>query len=199
MFGFLKQKVSAAEFGQGILHFSHEFIASDAGRALGMRFENFDGSNGWARFLERCGVQLPMQKLHFRLYAHCAIQGASTQFEERIAREITSGAMSGFTNTVEGYDFEEAYQTLDRAYRGQHSFTPDIESLRNPDVQLGFLPNPNVGVLNAKFLVECFVLPNMSNYVAFLEDFEGYSSAACATIGTVCRAIDQVSRSCKMS
>lgn len=198
MFGLLKKKVSAAEFGQGILHLSHEFIASDAGRALGTRFENFDASNGWANFLERRGVPLPVQKLHFRLYAHCAMQAASTQFEERIGREVTSGAMSGFTSSIEGYDFELTYQSLAKAYRGQYRFDPNVDALSNSEAQITFLPNSNVGVLNAKFLIENFVLCKMSNGSAFIDDFNGYSSTACATIGTVQRAIDQLSRSFKM-
>lgn len=199
MFGLLKKKIFAAEFGQGVMHLAHEFIASDAGRALGMRFEDFDGSNGWANFLERRGVPLPTQKLHFRLYAHCAMQAASTQFEERVAREVTSGAMSGFTNCVEGYEFEETYQVLARAYRGQHKFDPNIEALSNSEAMLAFLPNPNAGVLNAKFLLDIFVLRKMSNYSSFIDDFKGYSSTACASVGTVRRAIEQLSQSFKIS
>lgn len=199
MFGLLEKKVSAAEFGQGILHLSYEFIASDAGRALGTRFENFDGSNGWANFLERHGVPLPIQELHFRLYTHCAIQAASTQFETRIAREVTSGAMSGFTNSAEGYNFEATYQTLARVYGGQYKFDPNIDVLANSEAQLTFLPNPYAGVLNAKFLLESFVVRKMSNYPAFFDGFGGYSSTACATVATVRRAINQLSQLFRMS
>jgi len=74
-----------------------------------------------------------------------------------------------------------------------------VEPLTNLDAKLTFLPNQNAGVLNAKYLIDNFVVPNMSNYSAFIDDFRGYSSTVCATVGTVRRAMDQLSRSFKMS
>lgn len=199
MFGLFKKKVSAAEFGQGVMHLSHETIASDAGRALGTRFDDFDASNGWAKFLEQRGVSLPLQKLHFRLYAHCALQAAATQFGEQTARDLTSGAMSGFTCGIEGYDFEPIYRTLANAYRGEHTFSPHVDVLCNPEAQMTFLPNPNAGVVAAKFLVESFILRYTSNQSAYINDFHGYSSTVCASIGTVRRAIHYLTKSCKIS
>jgi hypothetical protein len=72
MFGLFKKKVTRIEFGQGIVHLSKDFLASDAGRSLGTQFENWDGSDGWGNFLERSGMPIPMQRLHFILFTHCA-------------------------------------------------------------------------------------------------------------------------------
>lgn len=199
MFGLFKKKVTPAEFGDCILHMANEWIGSDAGQSLGMRFDNFDGSEGLPIFLERHGVSLAMQKLYFRLYTHCAMQASFSQFEDRMAREMTLGAMSAFANNLEGYDFGATYLTLDAAYRGRHQFSPMVEPLTNSDARLSFLPNSNAVVLNSKYLIETFVLPNVSNSSAFFDDFYGYSSSMCATVGTVCRAMGQLSKSFRTS
>jgi hypothetical protein len=51
MFGLFKKQVTPVEFGQSIVHLSKDFLASDAGRSLGTQFENWDGSDGWEKFL----------------------------------------------------------------------------------------------------------------------------------------------------
>jgi hypothetical protein len=55
MFGLFKKKATPAQFGHVVLHTALDWISSDAGGALGVRFENFDGSQGWSRFLESRG------------------------------------------------------------------------------------------------------------------------------------------------
>lgn len=67
------------------------------------------------------------------------------------------------------------------------------------DAQLMYLPNPNVGVLNAKYLMEVFIVRNMPNSEAFFDDFQGYSGTVSATIATVRRAMDHLFRSYKIS
>jgi hypothetical protein len=89
MFGFGKKQITLAEFGQGILQLANEAISSDCSRALGMSFENWDGSKGWSNFLLGRGISIPTQKLHFRLWTHCAIQATCTQFDESQRRTIT--------------------------------------------------------------------------------------------------------------
>jgi hypothetical protein len=201
MFGFFKSKVSPSEFGQAVLHVGKDFLMLDAGHSLVLRFEDFfdrQASESSPSFLERHGLAMPLQKLYFRLYTHCAMQANFSQFDAAIAREMTRGAMSLFTFDIEGYDFDATYMTLDSAYRGQHLFSPAVEPLTNAEAKLKFLPNPYAGVVNAKFLIEDFVLPYMSNSPAFIDDFWGYSSAVSSAVGTACRAMDQVSKSFKV-
>jgi hypothetical protein len=64
----------------------------------------------------------------------------------------------------------EKVGAVHRAYGGQYRFDPNIEALSNSEAKLVFLPNPNAGVLNAKLLLESFVLPKMTNYPAFIYD-----------------------------
>jgi hypothetical protein len=71
--------------------------------------------------------------------------------------------------------------------------------LSNLEGQLDFLPNANVGVLNAKYLIESFVVPKLQNSAAFIDDFASYSGTVCATVGTVRRAIDALFTSYKLS
>jgi hypothetical protein len=68
-----------------------------------------------------------------------------------------------------------------------------------PENSAYFLPNPNVGVLNAKFLIESFVVPNMKNSKAFIDDFNSYSANVSVTVATVVRAMDQLSKRLKVS
>jgi hypothetical protein len=121
-------------------------------------------------------AEVATQKLHFRLFTHCAIQAACTQSDEPTRRAIThGGAVAGFTNTIADYDFQKTYTTLESAYRGQYSFDSRVANLTNPTSQLSFLPNPNIGVVNAKYLIEAFVIPNLNNSKAFIDQFESYS------------------------
>ncbi len=202
MFGLFKQKVTPTEFGQAILYLVEEFLASDAGRSLGMRFPNWldraDASEGWSPFLERNGVSVSIQKLNFILYTHCAIQAACTQFEEEVRREVTQGAIECFKKNIIGYDFKTTYNTLEAAYKGQHKFDQRIQPLSNPGATINFLPDPKVGVVNAKYLIEAFAIPRMPNGAAFLHDFQSYSSTVCASIGTVQRALDHLFKRVKI-
>lgn len=191
MFGF-KKPITLAEFGQGIVQLANDPLSSDCGRALGMRFENWDGSQGWFRFLERKGISIPIQKLHFRLWTHCAIQATCTQFDEGKRRTITQSAMNAFSETLANYDVASTYNALELVYRGQYKFDPKIAPLSNPEASIQFLPDPKVGVLNAKYLVEAFVIPHMPNSSAFIDDFQSYSSTVCASIGTVSRAMNHI-------
>jgi len=68
MFGFFKKEATPAEFGYAVLHTAVDFLSPDAGRSLGMRFNDFDGSHGWANFLERKGLPIERQKLYFCLF-----------------------------------------------------------------------------------------------------------------------------------
>lgn len=199
MFGLFKKAITPTEFGQGLIQLSSEWIAADAGRSLGVRFPNFSASEGWTVFLERQGIAVPVQKLHFRLYTHCAVQAISTQFEHEIAWGITGGAMNAFNSDIEGYDFSTTYGALDAAYRGQYRFSPTVAPLSNPTAQLAFLRNPNVGVVNAKYLLDNFLMAHMPNFPAYVDGFGSYSTTVTATVGgTLNRAVTHLSRSFKL-
>jgi hypothetical protein len=195
VFGLFKKKVTPAEFGHAVLYTAVDWIGSDAGRALGMRFENSDGSQGWDRFLESRGVPIATQKLHTRHYAHCAVQTISTRYARPVAFEMVWGAMNGFNNTIEGYDFVTAYETLDAAYQGRHRFSPAVESLRSPELEAR---GATLALQNAKYLMETFVLPYMPNAAAYIAGFSSYSITCYGALGTVSRALDQVSKKLKM-
>jgi hypothetical protein len=139
MFGLFKKQITLAEFGQGIVQLANDPLSSDCGRALGMRFENWDGSQGWFRFLERKGISIPTQKLHFRLWTHCAIQATCTQFDEGQRRTITQSAMNAFGEKISGYDVVKTYDALEAVYRGQHKFDPKIAPLDNRDAITNWL------------------------------------------------------------
>jgi hypothetical protein len=198
VFGLFKKQISLAEFGQGIVQLANGPISSDCSRALGMRFENWDGSKGWSNFLQSRGIPIPTQKLHYRLWTHAAIQATCTQYDSGKRRTITQSAMEAFSEEMDGYDFESTYKTLEAAYRGQHKFDRRVEPLSNPNATIHFLPNQKIGVLNAKYLVEAFVIPHMKNSAAFIDQFQSYSSTVCASIGTVQRAIEHISKSFKL-
>lgn len=199
MFGLFKKSVSAHEFGQGATRLAGEFLFADALRSLGTRFGNFEDSNGWAPLLTKNGVSETAQQLYFHLYGHGVMQAAFTQFAGATRREMTQGAMSLFTKKPQSYDFEKTYQTLETAYSGRQRFDPKIEVLSNVGAQAQRLPNSNAAVLTAKYLIADFVVPPVPNNQNFFDDFSGYSSTVFSTIGTACRAIDQLSKSVEIS
>src|SRR6185437_17166807 len=74
----------------------------------------------------------------------------------------------------------------------QYKFDPKIAPLSNPAASIHYLPDPKAGVLNAKYLIETFVMPHMPNSSAYIDEFQSYSSTACASIGTVSRAMNHI-------
>jgi hypothetical protein len=111
---------------------------------------------------------------------------------------VALGEMNGFASHIEGYDFDSTYETLNAAYQGRHRFSPLVESLSNSEARQTFLRYPNASVVNAKYLVENFILTNMSNYSSFIDGFQNNSLQMFATVGTVHRAMDQISKSFKI-
>lgn len=199
MLGLFKKKVTPGEFGHAALHLAGEFLFADAGRSLAMRFEDFDGSKGWTNFLERQGVPIPAQRLYNRLFAHCAFQAACTGFNYSTSRDVTEGAaIASFADKPDGYDFGTTYNTLQSAYHGHHTFDTRVVLLSNFHAQLDNLRLPNAGVINAKYLIESFIIPNMKNSNSFIDEFESYSGTMCAAVATVSRAIDYQLNSLKI-
>lgn len=199
MFGLFKKQATLEECGYGIFHLAFDPLSSDCCRSLGARFQDFDARGGISKFLESKSVPIEEQKLYFRLFTHCAVQAVCTQFNEGKRRSITRGAITnGFPTKIDEYDFETTYGTLEATFRGQHRFGPAVEPLNNPSAQISWLPNSNVGVLNAKYLIENFVLSHMKNKDAFIEDFGPYSSTISAAIGLMQRAMDHFLKSFKV-
>src|SRR5271169_1957046 len=68
MFGLFKKKVTPGEFGQAVSYLAKDPLSADAGRSLGARFDDYDASGGWPKFLERRGVPIPTQMLYHWLF-----------------------------------------------------------------------------------------------------------------------------------
>ena len=202
MFSLFKKKISPEEFGRTATSWANEFLVNDAAVSLGRLFDDFwdrDTSLTGVQYLERHGIPASKTNLYIRLFAHCAIQAASTQCSLDTGRAMTMGAMTGFTKTPEGYDFETTYNALEAVYRGRHKFDPRIEPLSNPNYAWPFLPYPNAGILNAKYLIENFVLFNVKNSNVLGDGFSLYSGTVGAGLDIVLRAMTQLSKSCKLT
>lgn len=202
VFGLFKKKITPEEFGRTAASWGNEFLVSDAAVSLGHLFDDFfdrDTSLTGVQYLERHGIPAPKTNLYIRLFAHCAIQAASTQFSQETGRAITQGAMTGFQKTPEGYDFGTTYNELEAVYRGRHKFDPRIERLNNPNYHWPFLPYPNAGVLNAKYLIENFVISNVNNANVLGDGFALYSGKVSAGLDIVLRAMTQLSASVKLT
>lgn len=175
---------------------------NDAAVSLAVLFDDFwgrDKSETGVQYLERHGIPASKTNLYIRLFAHCSVQAASTQFSQGTGRAITQGAMTGFAKTPEGYNFGTIYNALEAVYRGQHKFDPRIEALTNPDYYWPFLPYPNAGILNAKYLIENFVISNVHNSKVLGDGFGSYSGKVGGGLDIVLRAMTQLSKSAKIS
>ncbi len=202
MFGLFKTKITPEEFGLTATRWANEFLVSDAGVSLGLFFDDFwdrDTSLTPEQYLETHGIPASKTTLYIRLFAHCAVQAASTQFSQDTARAITRGAMTGFIKTPEGYDFDATYNALEAVYRGRHKFDPRIERLDNPNYHWPFLPYPNAGILNARYLIENFVISNVKNTNVLGDGFALYSGKVGAGLDIVLRAMTQLSKSTKIT
>ena len=202
MFGLFKKKISPEEFGRTVVSWANEFLVNDAAVSLGRLFDDFwdrDTSLTGVEYLERHGIPASKTNLYIRLFAHCAIQAASTQFSRDMRQAIARGAMTGFAKTPEGYDFEKIWYALEMIYHGRHKFDPRIGPLSNPKYDWPFLPYPNAGILNAKYLIETFVLSNVKNSNVLGDGFSLYSGTVGGGLDIVLRAMTRLSKSCKLT
>jgi hypothetical protein len=202
MFGLFKKTITPEEFGLTATSWGNEFLVNDAAVSLGLLFDDFwdrDKSEKGEQYLARHGIPPSKTNLYIRLFAHCAVQAASTQFSQDTGRSIIRGAMTGFRKTPEGYDFDTTYNALEAVYRGRHKFDPRIERLNNPSYHWPFLPYPNAGVLNAKYLIENFVISNVNNANVLGDGFAGYSGKVGGGLDIVLRAMTQLSKSVKIT
>jgi hypothetical protein len=177
MLGLFKKKITPEEFGATVASWGNEFLVNDAALSLAQLFDDFwdsDRPDKGEQFLERHGIPASKQNLYIRLFARCAIHAASTQYSQEASKAITWGAMTNYKKTPEGYDFGATYSALEAVYRGQHRFSRSIDALNNPNYDFPFLPNPNAGILNAKFLIENFVNPNVGNTKVLGDGFDLY-------------------------
>ena len=191
MLGLFKKTISPKEFGLAAVSMANEFLVNDAALSLARLFDDFwdrDTTEKGAQFLERHGIPASKQNLYIRLFTHCAVQAASTQLSPETGKAMTRGVMTNFAKIPEGYDFEKTYTALESVYRVRHKFDPRVEPLSNPKYKWPFLPNPNAGILNAKYLIENFVLSNVNNSNVLGEGFSLYS-------GTVSGGLDIVLKS----
>lgn len=202
MLGLFKKTITPEDFGGIVIRWASEIILKDAANSLGRLFDDFfdrDTSLTAVEYLERHGIPAPKTNLYIRLFVHCAVQAGSTQFDQQAGRAMTLGAMKSFQKTPEGYDFATIYNAFDAVYRGRHKFEPRIEPLNNPKYQWPFLPNPNAGVLNAKYMIENFVISNVNNERVLSDGFELYSGTVCGALNIVLRAMAEISKSVKLT
>lgn len=201
MFGLFKKKITPEEFGHTVMSWSNEFLVNDAAVSVALLFDDFfdrDLSLTGVQYLERHGIPASKTNLYIRLFAHCAIQAGSTQFGEELGRAMTFGAMTGFQKMPDGYHFETFYSALEAVYGGRHKFDRWIEALHNPEYDFPSLPNPNSGILNAKYLIENFVTSYVTSEMILGEGFRSYSGKVCAELNIVRRAMAQLSKSAKI-
>ena len=58
---------------------------------------------------------------------------------------------------------------------------------------------PNVGILASKYLINSFIIPNMANWQAYVDDFKSYSLAFGSAVATAHRASEQILSKVKLA
>jgi hypothetical protein len=94
MFGLFKKKISLEEFGRTVISWGNELLVNDAALSLARLFDDFwdrDTTEKGAQFLERHGIPASNQNLYIRLFSHCAVQAASTQFSQEAGKSNRVG------------------------------------------------------------------------------------------------------------
>jgi hypothetical protein len=71
--------------------------------------------------------------------------------------------------------------------------------LNNPNYHWPFLPYPNAGILNAKYLIDNFVISNVTNNNVLGEGFSLYSGTVGGGLDIVLKAMTQLSKSFKLT
>jgi hypothetical protein len=192
---FFKKTLTPEQLGNYVAKSANDLLAREAGKSLGMTFDNCDASDGPWNFL----IRTEALSLYYILFAHSSVQAAATDFDTDRRKRITRGAADGALQVApKGYDFTSTYNSLEDIYRGAYTFDRRLEPLSNPDTQFDYLPNPNVGVLNAKFLIEMLVVPDMDNSSSFIDNFHSYSGSVCEGVRMARTAIMLYCNSCKI-
>jgi hypothetical protein len=125
MFGF-KKTVTPDQFGMGVLHFANDFIAADASRSLGARFENYDASNGWFPVFRANGVPIPTVELYRLFYTHAVLQTHFKSFSLTHRNAMVRGAMTLISDKHAAYDFGKTFNDLEAAYSDQYKCDPSV-------------------------------------------------------------------------
>jgi hypothetical protein len=198
MFGFLKQTIPVGEFGRSVLKYAGEFISADALRSLGSTFPNYDASRGWTPVFESNGVAIPTVKLYLRQYTHCVLQSVFREHSQSQLRAMVYGAISGLQETPAGYDFEKTFGNLETVFEGNFEYDPRVKPL-NDDGRLNYLTVPNAHILASKYLIDRFVLHNMKNSKAFIDNFGLYSSTVASSLASAHRAMLSLTSKVKIS
>jgi hypothetical protein len=117
----------------------------------------------------------------------------------RITSQVLPAAVSCSQNSSSGARCQEASKAMTRGASGRHRFDRRIEALSNPEYDFPVLLNPNAGILNAKYLIETFVLSNVNNTAVLGERFGLYSGTVCGGLNAALRAMAQLSKSAKIA
>ena len=96
-------------------------------------------------------------------------------------------------------------KAIDRAFRewcdalgcGESLCSDGLSQCRNRNAHVP--THPNAGVLNAKYLIENFVISNVSNAKVLGDGFAGYSGKVGGGLDVVLRSMTQLSKSVKIT
>ncbi len=199
MFGFGKKTIPPGEFGLWVLKYADEFVSTDAFRSLASCFpDGYDASRGWVPVFESNGIPIPTVKLYLRQYTHCVLQSVFREHSQSQRRAMVHGAISGLQETPTGYDFEKTFGNLETVFEGNYEFDPRVGSL-NDDGRLNYLTVPNAHILVSKYLIDRFVLHNMKNSKALIDNFGLYSSTVACSLAAAHRAILSITSKVKIS
>jgi hypothetical protein len=111
---------------------------------------------------------------------------------------MVQGAISGLQDTPAGYEFGKTFSGLENVFEGSYKFDPRVEPL-NDDGRLNYLTVPNAHILASKYLIDSFVLHNMKNSKAFIDNFGPYSSTVASSLASAHRAMNAITSKAKIS
>jgi hypothetical protein len=137
-------------------------------------------------------------KLYLRQYTHCVLQSVFKGHFQPQYRAMVQGAISGLQETPAGYDFGKTFGGLESVFEGNYKFDPRVEPL-NDSGRLNYLTTPNAHILASKYLIDSFVLHNMKNTKAFIDNFGNYSGTIASSLASTHRAMNSISSKVKLS
>lgn len=192
--GLFKKKISAFEFGGGLMSMIHKTVGQDILRAAAKINDGFQLGDTLIPQFEAKGVTKEQLQSYLCYGFHGTIHIISLPFDLSTRAEIVSGAMSVFANAAYGYSYEEVFIVIEGLLQGtKENVTPELAPYDCDNALIPFLPDryKKSGVKFSKALLAASRSLNL-NVVSVDDsafDFEIFVSANAVAIAAAQRGL----------
>lgn len=194
-----KKKVSAGEFGDGLVGMIYEVIAQDLLKGAARINSGVNLGQPLLPQFQARGVSREQIDTYLRFGIHGCIHIITLPMTLELRVDVVRGALTAFTKPAIGYDFEKAFSDIEGLLQGEKAIgIREFQNLDCDDFILPFMPlkYQKVAATFSKFLLE--TSKSLGLGIVSVEDpsfdFSYFVSANGATIAAAQRGLLRVEK-----